>query len=504
MPLLHSDKHMHRSMKKTLIRVFGLLAAASIALAGCQPGFQTAQPPAGVTGMPGASSLKVMAVESFLADIAQNVAGDRLKVETLMPLGLDPHAFEPTPQDVVRIAETQVLIVNGAGFEGWLQKMLDNAGGQRQVIEAAAGLSSRVMREGEQAVMSSQEKGEAICAELAGTSVGEKIAAGSDAASASDLPHPLSVEGAPAQPLKLYELQLVQASGGAYAGMVKFYVAKDGEYVFAASGGSASVTGASGDALEIKETLPLNCAGLQSAILLDLEPGEYILALQGAGAATTPLLAGLAGAHHHAEGDPHFWLDPLMVVKYVENIRVGLALADPAGETAYASNAAAYTARLTELDAWIRTRVEQIPTDRRLIVTNHESFGYFADRYGFTIIGTIVPSVSTGSAPSAQQLARLVDHIRSSGVSSIFLETSASPQLAEQVAGETGVKVVTGLYTHSISPPGGSAPTYIDMMKFNVNTIVEALKVNSPGPKCNSEDGASGCRPEQLTQFLTN
>ena len=71
----------------------------------------------------------MLAVETFLADIAQNVAGDRLKVDALIPIGVDPHAFEPTPQDVTRIAKSQVLIANGAGFEGWLKKVLDNAGG---------------------------------------------------------------------------------------------------------------------------------------------------------------------------------------------------------------------------------------------------------------------------------------------------------------------------------------------------------------------------------------
>jgi len=109
-------------------------------------------------------------------------------------------------------------------------------------------------------------------------------------------------------------------------------------------------------------------------------------------------------------------------------------------------------------------------------VTNHESFGYFADRYGFKIIGTIIPSVSTGASPSAQQLARLVDHIRETGAPAIFLETGSNPQLAEQVARETGVKVVDELYTHSITGSDGNAPNYIDMMKYNVNAIVEALK----------------------------
>jgi manganese/iron transport system substrate-binding protein len=220
----------------------------------------------------------------------------------------------------------------------------------------------------------------------------------------------------------------------------------------------------------------LNCQGLTQAIVAELEPGEYRVKLTGFTKESTLLFAGAAAGHHHHDGDPHYWLDPISAIQYVNNIRDGLIKADPDGKEIYATNAENYVAKLKELDADLRKQADTIPAEKRLIVTNHESFGYFADRYGFKIIGTIVPSVSTGATPSAQQLARLVDHIKSSGASSIFLETGTNPQLADQIARETGVKVVTELYTHSITPPDGKAPTYIDMMKYNMNTIVENLK----------------------------
>jgi ABC-type Zn uptake system ZnuABC Zn-binding protein ZnuA len=107
-----------------------------------------------------------------------------------------------------------------------------------------------------------------------------------------------------------------------------------------------------------------------------------------------------------------------------------------------------------------------------MLVTNHESFGYFSDRYGFTIIGTIVPSVSTGSSPSAQQMVALIEAIKAANTPAIFLESGTNPKLAEQVAREAGVKVIKDLLTHSILPPGG----YIEMMKYNTLAIVEGLK----------------------------
>ena len=264
------------------------------------------------------SGPKVLAVESFLADIAQSVAGERFDVEVLIPPGSDPHTFQPTPQDVTKIANSQVLIANGAGLEEWLQEILDNAGGERLVIEASEGLS-----------------------------------------------------GNPSRP-----------------------------------------------------------------------------------------------------GDPHFWLDPNNVIHYAEEIRDGYILVDPAGEAVYIQNTADYILQLEELDSWIAGQVEQIPSERRMLVTNHESFGYFADRYGFIIIGTIIPNVSTGSSPSAQQLVELIEAIKATSTAAIFLESGTNPELAEQVAREAGVKVIRDLHTQSVSPPGG----YIDMMKYNTLAIVEALK----------------------------
>jgi ABC-type Zn uptake system ZnuABC Zn-binding protein ZnuA len=164
------------------------------------------------------------------------------------------------------------------------------------------------------------------------------------------------------------------------------------------------------------------------------------------------------------------------VISYVENIRAGLSQADPAGADTYASNARAYVARLNDLDQWITAQVSQVPQARRLLVTNHETFGYFADRYGFAIVGAIVPSVTSNASPSAQELAALAERVRATGAPAVFLETGVNSQLAEQLAQETGIKVVTGLLTHSITAAGGAAPTYLEMMRYNTTTIVTALK----------------------------
>jgi ABC-type Zn uptake system ZnuABC Zn-binding protein ZnuA len=173
--------------------------------------------------------------------------------------------------------------------------------------------------------------------------------------------------------------------------------------------------------------------------------------------------------------DPHMWLDPANVEQYAVNIRDGLSQTDPAGKDIYAANTAEFIARLKELDAWIRTQVDRIPPAKRLLVTNHESLGYFAKAYGFRVVGAVLPSVSSDASPSAQQMADLIRVIHATGATTIFVDVGANPQLAQQISAETGARVVTDIYLESLSAPNGPAPTYITMMTHDVTLMVDAL-----------------------------
>lgn len=189
-----------------------------------------------------------------------------------------------------------------------------------------------------------------------------------------------------------------------------------------------------------------------------------------------------AGAGHaggdddeHMLGDPHTWMDPNNVMVWVKNIQAALAEASPAYADAFRSNAESYLAELETLDAWIRTETGNLPPERRKLVSDHASFGYFARRYGFEQVGLIVASLSSNASPSAQELAQIEDAILSLGIPVVFVGTTVNPALAQQIANDTGAKLVR-LYTGSLGAPGSEADTYLNFMRYDVQAIVDALK----------------------------
>jgi manganese/iron transport system substrate-binding protein len=447
-------------MKSILLISFTALAVLFSMPAGDRVGSASAQ----TTADP---RIKVVAVETFLADIVRNIAGDRLKVAPLLPVGADPHSFEPTPADVRKVADCNVLVVNGAGLEGFLEKMLENAGGAHGVVEASKGLAGRAMREGETAEMSDADLVKLLCGSV-GKEQAREILSGNGAASAVRIP---AENG-------LFEVSLAKQADGAYGGYLKYSTDETADFQLAYGDGLLKVLkAADSSVLKMERTVSLKCGLMARGNIVELvKGGEYIIALTGFKTEKTRLAVGPLRGHHHHQVDPHFWLDPERVVTYVKNVQKGLSEADPEGAAIYAARGDAYIAELNDLDNWIADQVKLIPPERRLLVTDHETLGYFADRYGFKIVGTLVASFSPEAAPSAKQLARIIKRIKATGAKAIFLESGTNPVLSRQVAQEAGIKVVSELYDHSLSGPEGPAPTYVAMMKYNTKAIVDALK----------------------------
>jgi ABC-type Zn uptake system ZnuABC Zn-binding protein ZnuA len=311
---------------------FSFLAAFA-ALVACAP----ATRPAASTGQ--SQKLQVVVSTTILGDVVRQVGGEAIGVQVLLPSGADPHTFEPAPRDMASISSADLVVINGAGLEESLQRLIESASG------GTAGQSVLIASEG----------------------------------------------------------------------------------------------------IELRK----------------FEDGH-------------------AGEDHAAEEDedpfdPHVWFDPNNVLVWVDNIEQALSAADPSNAEAYKANAESYRAKLRELDGWIETQVAQIPPENRELVTDHQTLGYFAERYGFEQVGSVIPGFSIASAPSAQALAGLQEQIRSIEARAIFVGSTVNPAIAEQVASDMDVQLVS-LYTDSLTDAGGEAGSYLALMRFDVEAIVAALR----------------------------
>ncbi len=177
--------------------------------------------------------------------------------------------------------------------------------------------------------------------------------------------------------------------------------------------------------------------------------------------------------HEHAKGNPHFWLSAANGIVYVENIRDALSDVDPAGAQTYAANAERYIAELRQLNDELKQQAATVPEASRKLVTNHDAFPYFAQEYGFTVVGNVVANPE--AEPSAGDLAALLQTIKEQQVTAIFAESQFNPKLVDVLAQDAGVAVIPDLYTDTLGEPGSPAASYIEMLRYDMTTIVSAL-----------------------------
>jgi zinc/manganese transport system substrate-binding protein len=271
--------------------------------------------------------LRVVATFSILGDIVRNVGGDRVEVSTLVGPGGDAHVYAPSPADAKTLAAARLIAVNGLGFEGWIDRLIEVSATAAVVVVASAGVTPR---------------------------------------------------------------------------------------------------------------------------------------------RTATALHGSTGI------DPHAWQAVGNVAIYAENIREALARVDPPGRAVYAGNTAAYRQRLDKLDAEVRQAIATIPPERRKVITTHDAFAYFGADYGVDFIAQ--QGLSTETEASARDVARIVRLIRDEKIPAIFFENITDPRLLKRIAAETGARIGGTLYSDALTGPNGAAPTYVKLMRHNVQEIVTALK----------------------------
>jgi zinc/manganese transport system substrate-binding protein len=282
------------------------------------------------------NKVKVIASFSILDDMVRNVGGDRVEVTALVGPNGDAHVYQPTPADVKAVSGAKLVVVNGLGFEGWMDRLIQTSGYKGPIVVASQGIKPREMTKRE-----------------------------------------------------------------------------EGQH----------------------------------------EHGQ---------------------AKHEHNIDPHAWQALSNALFYVDNIAQGLGSVDPEGAATYQANAAAYKAKLIDLDKWVKTAFSSIPMAKRRMITSHDALGYFGAAYDIDILSPM--GFSTESEASAGDIAKLIQQIRKEKITAVFIENVTDPRLMQQVAKESGATLGGELYSDALSTPGEAAPTYIDMFKNNVTKIVAAMR----------------------------
>ncbi len=269
----------------------------------------------------------VVATASIFADMAKNIAGDEVEIKTIVPIGGDPHIYEPTPGDAQLAASADLILKNGLTFEGWLNELIANSGTKAQTV---------TITEGIQAIESQQYKNST---------------------------------------------------------------------------------------------------------------------------------------------DPHAWMSAELGLTYIENIKNALITLKPAGRQTFEFNYELYRQQLLDMDRYIQEQILEIPEKRRVLITSHDAFRYYGRRYGIRVEAVL--GTSTDAEAQTSDIIRLNKVIKESGVPAIFIETTVNPKLIQQLADDNKIAIGGKLYSDSIGDANSPAPSYLDMLKYNTDTIVSALTQES-------------------------
>jgi zinc/manganese transport system substrate-binding protein/manganese/iron transport system substrate-binding protein len=230
------------------------------------------------------------------------------------------------------------------------------------------------------------------------------------------------------------------------------------------------------DAIATADVLVTNGVGLESwlddAVSAAGFEGTRVVMADGVAVRTG---TGAESGQH----DPHIWHDPRNAKIMVTDVERGFARADPAHAGTYQAHLTTYLAALDALDRRQAAAFATIPPARRLLVTNHDAFGYYTARYGITYVGSIIPSFDTSAELSGRAIQEIVAKIRETGAKAVFSESSLPPRTAETIGREAGVRVVAGedsLYADSLGPAGSAGETYLKAEQHNTDVIVEAIR----------------------------
>lgn len=192
-------------------------------------------------------------------------------------------------------------------------------------------------------------------------------------------------------------------------------------------------------------------------------------------------LAGESSGPEASRFDPHWWHDPRNVERAIAVIRDALVKANPSARARYERGAARYLRAVRRLDAGVRACFAGVPRSQRKLVTDHDGFSYFANRYGIDVIGAVIPSQTTAAQASAGDVAKLSALIKRERVTAVFPESSINPRLARALAKQTGISASYTLYGDTLGPAGSSGATYLEMEQSNADQMLRGFTGGTRG-----------------------
>ncbi len=415
----------------------------------------------GLIGFAQAEPLKVIATHGILADVVGAVAGDRIELQTLIPVGADIHSFQPSPRDLTPLAEADVVFVNGAYFEESLLESVYGAAEGIPIVETSACIeiipigASGHHHDDDHADEDEHGHDDDHADEDEhghDDDHDDEDEHGHDDDHDDEDEHGHDDDHAD-------EDEHGHEDGHADEDEHGHEDDHDDEH------GHAMETHCDEHEAELGAFIGDHEEHDHDSVLGRLEDIDC-----GGGHDH--------GAHAHEEGscDPHVWWDPHNMMFWALMIRDTLSTLDPDMADGYAADAAAYIEELAALEAdYILPLLAELPLEDRILITSHDSMGYLAATFDFQVVDTVIPGGSTNVEPSARDIANLIDLVKETGVPAIFGETIVNPSVMDAISSETGAELVV-LYTDSLSVDGPAA-NYLDYMRYNIRAIVDALSM---------------------------
>ncbi len=433
--------------------------------------------------------LNVVASYSILADVVHNIAGDHVELTTLIPAGADPHTFQPSPRELTALAEADVIFVNGGGIEEALLAVIDAAAEDTPIVEISAcveiipiGASGHMHDDHDDHDDHAHEDDDDHAHDEDDDHADDHD---DDHAHDEDDDHAHDHDDDHAHD-EDDDHAHEDDDDHAHEDDDDHAHDEDDDHAHEDDDDHAHEDD---DDHAHEDHDDHEHGDMESHC--DEHDAEFVQIMGDEDAREHgPVLGRLEDidcggghGHHddehehaHEEGacDPHVWMDPHNIIYWSLMARDVLSELDPGHADAYAAAAADYIEQLVALDEeYILPLVETLPVDKRVLITSHDSLGYLAHAFDFVIVSTVIPGSGTQIEPSARDVAALIDLVKDASVSAIFGETTVSTSVVETIASETGAEMAI-LYSGTLTE-GEPAGTYLDYMRYNLRTIVEAL-----------------------------